>query len=472
MHAANQTDIEATFEDIKTRWESFISRFETLAPDVFELKFNVFHHLVAETRTKESLVEMAQATRPFIAKEIWNLLDQFMIFMKNMPGIEGENYRAVYDNMTATGLVRRLLTKRPYVFLEETDSNVLRENPLTLRSGKEKWNNVARTLEQGQAGWPYLREYISYDEMVLSALVNMSTPTYFVSDGSLRSTSERPRRPFVMQGILCGLVGARLEKNGFMEHRFVFPRDENDSKFDGVHHADEFWIKNIYSKAFPEGKIPTVGDIKNNPNLYKDIYVDGINVVFLKKRLALSVIPFIKEAANRGLEKKQNIVVSVPPIGAGVWRGTVDSETIAILIVTTVLEYLDNNVDIEELSYLGAIFLPVVNKDVYLKYSPQNRIKSIRANPTDTGIAVQVDDKVVMIFNQRRFVAQILPEKFSSSLVVAGYAWDGNSFPGNEYWIDSFGSFDPQAVLCSLLGQLQNPEVNVKLADPERIKYY
>lgn len=444
-----------------------------MAPDVFELKSNVFHHLITETRTKESLIEMAETTRPFIAKEIWELMDQFMSFMKNLPDLEGENYRAVYNNMNSAGLVKRLLTKRPIVFLNPTDENVLRENPLTLRSGKEKWNNVARTLEYAQADRPNLQEYISYDEIMLSALVNMSTPTYFVSDGSLKNAFDKPKCPYIMQGILCGLVGARLEKNGFMEHRFVFPRDKNNLKFDDVHHADGFWITIVYNKAFPEGKIPTDDNIKNKPDLYKDIYVNGINVVYLKKRLALSVIPFIEEAANRGFEKKQSIIASVPPIGAGIWRGIVDTKTIVNLIVTIVLEYLDNNADIEKLSYLDAIFLPVVNNDLYSEYSPQKQIKSVRINATDSGIEIKLNgDKVLMIFNQCRFVAQILPEKFSSSLIVAGYAWDGNSYPGNEYWIDCFESFDPQAILCSLLGQLQNPEVNVELADPERIRYY
>lgn len=458
------------FETIKKNWELFISRFNAVASDVFQLKSNVFLYLISETRTKESLIEMAETTRPFIAKEIWDLLEQFMSFMKNLPDLEGENYRAVYSNMTAAGLVKRLLTKRPIVFLNSTDENILRENPLSLRSGKDKWNNVARNLEYVQAGWPYLQEYISYDEMTLSALVNMSTPTYFVSDGSLRNAFEEPRSPYILQGILCGLIGARLEKNGFMEHRFVFPRDKNNLTFDDVHLADGFWINNVYSKAFPEGKIPTLDNIKNNPDLYRDIYVNGINVVYLKKRLSLSVIPFIEEAANRGFEKTQKIIASVPSIGAGVWRGIVDTKTILNLIVTTVLEYLDNNFDIEKLSYLEAMFLPVVDNDLYSKYSPQKQIKSVRANATS--IEVKFDGKVLMIFNQRRFVAQTLPEQFRSSLVVAGYAWDGNSYPGNEYWIGSFGSFDPQAILCSLLGQFQNPEVNVEMADSERIKYY
>jgi Domain of unknown function (DUF4804) len=46
-------------------------------------------------------------------------------------------------------------------------------------------------------------------------------------------------------------------------------------------------------------------------------------------------------------------------------------------------------------------------------------------------------------------------------LLVAMYAWDGNSFPGNELWRGSLGgSGDPAAVCCRTVGEIQNGYIN------------
>jgi Domain of unknown function (DUF4804) len=150
-------------------------------------------------------------------------------------------------------------------------------------------------------------------------------------------------------------------------------------------------------------------------------------------------------------------------------------ETIIELIVTSVLDYLDADFDVANLAVLAAIYLPITDSSVFTSYRFKNQISDIKNNSTDKRIQIFFKGEKVReltIFSEFRYVAQCLPERLQSCVVVAGYAWDGNSYPGNEYWKDALCSFDSQSILCSNLGQFQNPEVNVKLAEPERIKVY
>lgn len=294
---------------MKIRYENFT---KPLSEKVKNMKHNVFYNVVNSKRTEERMMTMARETRPFLDIEVWNLLDDYMDFMRKLQGIEGENYRVVYKDFNRHDLVKRLLFKRPIVFYGPSDRFLLRRDERNkMTEGKNEFINVVKNLDKVSDSSPYLKEYISYDENLLSSLIGMSTPTFYFSIGGKGKTS----MPYIDEGILCGLVGARNSKPNFMEHRFTLPRSKGfDEK---VFKSDKFWIEKVYSDAFPENIIPTVQDIQTKPEIYNKIYINGVNEVYLEKRLMLSVLPYLQEAMCRGVEKDKSVFCSVAPIGSG-----------------------------------------------------------------------------------------------------------------------------------------------------------
>jgi len=72
-------------------------------------------------------------------------------------------------------------------------------------------------------------------------------------------------------------------------------------------------------------------------------------------------------------------------------------------------------------------------------------------------------NQIKILFNKRNVADPLTGDNFDK-LLVACYPWDGNSFPGNEYWRGLLiVSGDPAAASCSTIGELQNPYINKAL---------
>ena len=69
-------------------------------------------------------------------------------------------------------------------------------------------------------------DYISYDEMLISALFSVAVPTYFINSGSRRNEGIRNMNfdEYRTYGVYIGSVGCRFERPGLMEwqHRSYY----------------------------------------------------------------------------------------------------------------------------------------------------------------------------------------------------------------------------------------------------------
>eukprot|EP00091_Calanus_sinicus_P006731 TRINITY_DN17474_c0_g1_i1.p1 TRINITY_DN17474_c0_g1~~TRINITY_DN17474_c0_g1_i1.p1 ORF type:complete len:115 (+),score=28.60 TRINITY_DN17474_c0_g1_i1:153-497(+) len=70
-----------------------------------------------------------------------------------------------------------------------------------------------------------------------------------------------------------------------------------------------------------------------------------------------------------------------------------------------------------------------------------------------------------MIHVSKRDPISNIPEEDKPKLVVAMFAWDGNSYVGNEYWDGMLtASGDPAAASCSFTPELLNPDINPNIS--------
>jgi hypothetical protein len=95
-----------------------------------------------------------------------------------------------------------------------------------------EWNTVGED-EDGDERKLTIRDYLTYDEMCLSSLMGISSPTFFINNGNRNNcgapmdlNGENDRVNFERFGYYVGLVGPRFERKDRMESRFILVQPE------------------------------------------------------------------------------------------------------------------------------------------------------------------------------------------------------------------------------------------------------
>lgn len=119
----------------------------------------------------------------------------------------------------------RLFLKRPLTFYLVCDDTLLRDG-----STHRDWAKVGTDAE----GNIKMKEYMSYDELVLSALFAIASPTYFINNGDRKNCGRIAFdvSTFEQEGIFVGLVGTRFERTSKMEsvHMLVSQKESVPEK--------------------------------------------------------------------------------------------------------------------------------------------------------------------------------------------------------------------------------------------------
>merc|ERR1719197_1178889 len=256
---------------------------------------------------------------------------------------------------------------------------------------------------------------------------------------------------FEKTGIIVGMVGARFERECRMESIFCcvdkkstatnawapygpFPPEE---KMTERHRLQQLWAR-FYGREY----WPDYNEASQSPDFVALAYGYGyFNTALYKQRMRISIDTFLLEANDRATKEGRKAYVVLTGLGLGMWMRTKFQTDLLIQAHHEALTELG-----PRLTHIGAVNFCWFPNAV-----------SPRELPCKHGDVVNG----IRILFTKNDPAERLTGDYKGMLLVMEFAWDSNSFVGNEYWGGQLAaSGDPAAASCCSIPQLMNPMVN------------
>ncbi len=428
-------------------FEGLVKKSQEFIRDSYLFTFPTQDNLIeviakGDLEKQANIVWQAKNTHPIIMGETESLINNF-IRCKRICGTDIE--KVLYACMDVNAFIDRLLIKRPLVFYTPNDITLLREG----QSGQGTFERIGTNGEQEPL---ILEDYLSYDEMQISALLGVSTPTYFINNGHRDNCGVKSfDGTYQDQGIYIGLVGPRFEKPNVMEwQHMIITREQNQAKGgygpDAKQDSPKTQLLNLWATFYGLKHFPTFEQAKGDMSgrfvaLKNGIYLDTL---VYKKRIKMVMDAFLCEAQQRALDMKKKAYCHVVGLGLGYWA--LDSK----LQAGYILEVFGESIKELNLSEVA---------DIDFSHFPSG----VKSEMLSNGKIVKYGQNSIKVHFSKRNPADKLDDE--SKLLVAMYAWDGNAYPGNEYWLGMLSaSGDPAAACCSTIPELQNPQINPYLS--------
>lgn len=397
-----------------------------------------------------------------------------------------------------------LLTKRPAYFYTSSDSHMLpdggdlRDRVRKMHGGKyrdkhDRWFpfDVIGTRNDTEI----LRDFMSYDEMMLASLLTVSAPVQVINNGKKTNEGKLGEAgTFQTRAIYLAQVGSRFERENTMEWRH-FIHQNGHAKYTRKDHCPEITklFEQFYNADWSPGNWSTDSRTpkKQRTRTYRpdgsDRMVGTPPVVekldgYRQFRLASHRDRFRKQAKIHleegqfwGDEHNSNVRIYAVGLGDGCWspsefveQGYYTGEIIQAYIDQIIegkAQGRYGRITVVEFNYtsMASIFSSYLHGKVYKmdKSLLQDRREQYFHQESGVNFVFHPVHTEYSDGTSTGYKNAGCPFVPCSELIVSNMAWDGNSWLGNEYWAGALSaSGDPAAACCSTLWNHLHPTLN------------
>jgi len=412
------------------------------------------------TGLQKSLARHAKYTWPIVHPRVEALVDQFLTH-KQANGTSVE--KDVYASMTVRDMYTRFFEKRPLMFMTAVDAYLLRDGQ---KAGQGGFDSIGTNSER----WPLkLIQYQSYPEMEISALLGISTSTQFINNGARNNVGHPGSKgSFESEGVILGVVGARFERVDHMEWRHMIVTQSQNTESKGYGKDGDAMLKS-WAQVYGVDSFPTYEEaLAHRGKNRESRFAEGsgakgqlkkgqfFDKAMYKARCEITAELTLAEANERAKTRNRKAFVHLVGLGLGVWK------------------LHDSQQPIQANSYITAIrklSLPDVGSVTFAWFG-----RCSLGSFCNSKTVKDKDGHSITVEFKNRHQSAKTPSTRSGEkqwLLVAQYAWDGNSYPGNEYWMGKKYfemSGDPAAACSSYIPELQNPLVNIEAFHGDQVK--
>ncbi|KAH8415365.1 hypothetical protein KR222_005176 [Zaprionus bogoriensis] len=394
----------------------------------------------------EAIGQQIASTYPLIHERTLAL---YLQFLEHKCKWGNEVERPVYRDLSLAGFVQRLLSKRCASFFARNDKFLL----LTGERGASGFEPIGSVAEQAPL---QLAQVLSYDEVKLSALLSVSSQTEFINEGERTNCGRvvRNRSSLEPEGVIVGLIGARLSRRNLMEFQdIVVARQQNTREqgyglaLDAPAHTRSEDYRRLW-RCFYEARDHLHGAASIDGRRFgvSGNKQDVFDNLVMKRRYAISFDLLLLEAQARAKRAGRQAYLHVVGFGLGVWKVAPQQEQIFLETFEQRLRALGSR-----LTHIGV---------VHFSWFKLDRCGGLR-----DGVLLQSSSHplggIRVHLSKRNPAEKLRCPEHDNMLLVVSYAWDGNALPGNEFWMKMLKSTGDSSTACStLITELHNPHIN------------